>query len=246
MGQQAHFFRQDALQTDKSSKRVLETISENLYGYKKQRLDFLEDLASSFVNPIFVKPEATVSAPAVKADPSALPEGWEQAKRDDGAVYFYHIASRTTRWTMPSRMECDEIEAKSRNSARHAVDLSSIIEQAKAAMNAKLVEPDAVNTVPLSDAGTSEADAPPLPAIRKKRKKGSPPKDKDKQILGLFSPIVVQIMTKYAKRHLERDIFKKRAKEVRKAVFQNALSLTQGAANAIAGGERTQVIFVRQ
>ena len=44
---------------------------------------------------------ASAAASAAYAAASGLPEGWRPAKAPDGRTYYYHAATKATRWTFP-------------------------------------------------------------------------------------------------------------------------------------------------
>jgi hypothetical protein len=168
-----------------------------------------------------VKPEAS-STPLKKlsalelARQQGLPTDWGVGSDPHGRPYYFHLQTRESRWSIPSE---DEAAKVARLAARSDESLNDIISRAKAqvekvaAFHAAQAQQKAVQPA-LASLGPSREDRRAARERRRQRKKASPASGKEKQVLRAFSPVVVKALTKYAGGALDREQFKKRAKEV--------------------------------
>ncbi|KAK4048419.1 histone methyltransferase set2 [Microbotryomycetes sp. JL201] len=188
---------------DADRKRAAEYSIDHIF--KRARTD-AEDAADV---PEFIKPSAVAPPPRTKTAPT-LPAGWVQHRNEKGKIFFVNSFTNERQWIYPSAPATPgPSSVKTTPSA--AVDVNDIIAKATAEAAAK----EAARLEEEQRLAKEREDE----QKRRGKKKAQTAQvadsmsGKDKKIMGLFSTVVVQVMSKY-KEHFDSDQFKKRAREV--------------------------------
>lgn len=171
--------------------------------------------------PVFVKPGASIG---VRAPPTPiLPAGWRMHHDDSNKPYYENLESGEVTWDCPAAPV--EVPVAPKATAPPPVDVNAIIAQ---------VQKDAEEAAAKEAARIKEEERAAKDAARRRAGGGGTPSGsskgskadaaaKEKKLMGLFSTIVVQVMSKY-REHLEAEQFKKRAREVRNDLFPRSTS----------------------
>ncbi|KAK4052314.1 histone methyltransferase set2 [Microbotryomycetes sp. JL221] len=182
-----------------------------------------------------VKPPNIIAPPtSTRSNGPTLPHGWRQHRNEQGKIYFENVLTREFQWVMPSQPAKISISSpvvtplnKSTNQIQ-TVDVNDIIAKAQAEAAAlerakleeeeklqrqKQQEEDKKRRQRKKSSHNNGVGGSNLSGGGTTAKGGESLNPKDKKIMGLFSTVVVQVMSKY-KQHFESDQFKKRAKEV--------------------------------
>lgn len=190
---------------DGDRKRAAEFSIEHLAA-KRARLEEPVVDEAALRRPAFVKPEASIIRP-----PSpVLPAGWRQHHDDLGKAYYENTVSGEVQWGAPTAPAIEPVVATPK-AASAPIDINAIIAQAQKEAEA----------VAAKEAAKVEEERRASKDAARKRAGGTPSgrsgktdaASKEKKVMGLFSAIVVQVMSKY-RGHLEPEQFKKRAREV--------------------------------
>lgn len=195
----------------------------------------------------FVRPEAAkpINRYDIKPEHIQLPPNWAFEKTLDDKVYYYHLITRQTQWTVPTpadaaREEREWADFIARQKAA-ATDVNDIVAKTKAEAEAACLEAQALQLfeeaenkrLSIADPRRSSKHSHKHSSSRHRSgdysgrasasASGSNSKNnvrhtKDKKMLRLFSTVIVRTMSRY-KNSLEHDQFKKRAKEVSSRPF---------------------------
>lgn len=152
--------------------------------------------------PVFIRPEAVVH----RALPGA-PPGWDVFREEGlkGRVYFKCQETGAIQW--------DTFRAVKREKpvASVAMDVASIIARTQAIAEATSKKEEDRR---MEVEGERKRERDKETQLKADKVKGAKLAAKDKKVMGLFSAVVIGVMSKY-KGSFEADQFKKRAKEVR-------------------------------
>ncbi|KAH9818889.1 hypothetical protein DFH28DRAFT_1150605 [Melampsora americana] len=177
----------------------------------------------------FIRPEAAkrINIQDLKPENIPLPLNWAFEKTPDDKVYYYHIFTRQTQWTIPTvvdvaREEKEVADFYARQKAA-AVDVDDIVAKTKAEAEAVRLEAEAHHHGREQHASftnqLSERSRTKSSSASTSNAKQSSSQTKDKKMLRLFSTVVVRTMSRY-KDSFEHDQFKKRAKELTNILCQ--------------------------
>ncbi|EGG05344.1 uncharacterized protein MELLADRAFT_78094 [Melampsora larici-populina 98AG31] len=226
------------------SKRKSDNILDHLFskrvrrqdsGHNATRLQLVSE--TKYIRPEAAKP---INVQNLKPENIPLPFNWAFEKTPDDKVYFYHIFTRQTQWTIPTvadvaREEKEVADFYARQKAA-AVDVNDIVAKTKAEAEAVRLEAEARQMYEQSeqpqqldyhqrerhDSSTKhlgERSRAKSSSASTSNAKPSSSQTKDKKMLRLFSTVVVRTMSRY-KDSLEHDQFKKRAKELTNILCQ--------------------------
>lgn len=190
----------------------------------------------------YIRPEAAkrINLQNLKPENIPLPLNWAFEKTPDDKVYYYHIFTRQTQWTIPTvadvaREEKEVADFYARQKAA-AVDVNDIVAKTKAEAEAVRLEAEARQMYEQSEQPqevdhhrrdrrvsstnqSGERSRGKSSSASTSNTKQSSSQSKDKKMLRLFSTVVVRTMSRY-KDSLEHDQFKKRAKELTNILCQ--------------------------
>lgn len=222
-----------ATDISEAEKRKREELQATFHSFKRQRVE--EPAVETSNTPKPAPPSFTTAPPTKVVFTAQLPKGWLAATdSSNNKTYYYHEASRTTRWSIPSAAEAGSVEDQwrrekdKREAQRRPKTLEEIMSSIAASeMERKKKQEEESTTVQAAtDAMKTKADGPvakPL-SLHKASKKSkhsrhkqaskSSNKSREHEALKLFTPVVIGVLSKYARKHLDRDQFKKRAKEL--------------------------------
>ncbi|KAG0146074.1 hypothetical protein CROQUDRAFT_44884 [Cronartium quercuum f. sp. fusiforme G11] len=225
-------------------KRKSDNLLDKLFSKRVRRRQSCHDLPrlqlvseTQYIRPEAAKP---IKPEDRKPEDIRLPLNWSFERTPDNRVYFYHIFTRQTQWSLPTpeevaREEKELADFYARQKAA-AMDVDDIVAKAKADAEANRKEEEARHAL-------EEAEQKKLLVSDPRRKtkhthrhhsgktalgdksrgqssgstsglNGSEAsRNKDKKMMRLFSSVVVRTMSRY-KDSFEHDQFKKRAKEL--------------------------------
>ncbi|GAA6055843.1 hypothetical protein JCM3770_004787 [Rhodotorula araucariae] len=178
---------------------------------KRARLDEPSPSSEPDHLPAFVRPAPSAAPPRGNRS-RALPDGWRvEYDRDADRDVFVSLVSGARQWDIPLAPPPLWAHAPEREpQPRAALDPNALIAEAEAAARAAR-EADEARARADRDAREDERRAR---AERKRQEKEDKNRRvREKKVLGLFSGVVVQTMSKY-KAQFDPEAFKKRAREV--------------------------------
>lgn len=179
---------------------------------KRARLD--DSRASSTEDssrPVFVRPTAN----RIESGPPRirkLPDGWEVRYNVlENRDYYVNLRTGQQQWDVP-RSDAKAVDTPPPSRVQQPLfSATELIAQAEAIEKEKR---DAEERKKAEEKAERERERAERHKARKDEKEEKERKGKEKRVMGLFSNVVVQTMSKY-KSQFEGDAFKKRAKEVR-------------------------------
>ncbi|MBW0494768.1 hypothetical protein O181_034483 [Austropuccinia psidii MF-1] len=226
------------------SKRKAESLLDQIFSKRLRDDDGSKEPGLKLVSEkTFIRPEAAkpFDPLTIKPENLQLPHGWSFERTvPDGRPYYYHSITRQSQWEIPTaadvaRVERELAEFFARQKAA-ANDVEDIIAKAKAEAEAlrsatetqKMLEAAENDKLHAMKQARREKHGQKQPLVIQQKRKDKERSGgisetakaiKDRKILRLFSAIVVQTMSRY-KASLDRDQFKKRAKELTNLLCQ--------------------------
>ncbi|GAA5840308.1 hypothetical protein JCM11251_006691 [Rhodosporidiobolus azoricus] len=177
----------------------------------------LEDLTPTVEEsrPVFVRPQANKFAASDREERPRggrrVPSGWEtRYDRDADRDYYVNKLTGQRQWDLPRAEASAHDTPPPRRPTSAALSAADLIAQAEKAAKE---EAEAAARKIAEEKAERERERADRHKERKEKKESKEMERKEKKVMGLFSGVVVQTMSKY-KGQFEPDAFKKRAKEV--------------------------------